>query len=150
MDAIREDLQGIDDNLLARMTADVVSAYVENNPVPAAELQNLIASVHSALKTLDSKSAAAEAEKPEPAVNPKRSVRSDHVVCLECGKQFKSIKRHLGTHHDMTPEDYRSRWNLPADYPMVAPEYAEKRSALAKSMGLGRKPGAKGKSRRKK
>ena len=121
----------------AELTAEVVSAYVSNNPVPASELPTLIASVHHALTGLGG--AVVEEEKPVPAVNPKRSVKPDHIVCLECGGKFKSLKRHLASHYDMTPDEYRSKWGLAADYPMVAPEYAAQRSELAKSMGLGRK-----------
>lgn len=139
----------IDDNLYAQMTADVISAYVVNNPTPVADLPNLIASVHEALVKLDGNTASEPAEKPKPAVNPKRSVTDDYIVCLEDGKKFKSLKRHLSAHYDMTPAEYRERWGLPADYPMVAPAYAAKRSALAKTMGLGRKPGQKAKPRQK-
>lgn len=128
-----------------RRTAEVVSAYVSNNPVPANELPGLIDSVHSALRGLGMPTV--EEPTAEPAVNPKRSVKSDHIVCLECGKKFKSLKRHIGAEHGMTPEEYRAKYNLAPDYPMVAPEYAEKRSALAKSMGLGRKPGEKRKKK---
>lgn len=132
-----------DEYNVVQMTADVVSAYVENNPVPVSELQSLIANVHQALVGLDSQSAAVEKEKPRPAVNPKRSVTDDHIICLEDGQKFKSLKRHLMSHYGMTPDEYRAKWSLPADYPMVAPAYAAQRSKLAKSMGLGRKPGQK-------
>jgi predicted transcriptional regulator len=132
-----------DDNVYMQMTAEVVSAYVENNPVPVSDLQKLIADVHQALVKLDGKSAEAEAEKPKPAVNPKRSVTDDYIICLEDGQKFKSLKRHLMSHYSMTPEEYREKWSLPADYPMVAPSYAAQRSALARQMGLGRKPGRK-------
>ncbi|MCB1470529.1 MAG: MucR family transcriptional regulator [Rhizobiaceae bacterium] len=125
------------DTAIAELTAEVVSAYVGNNPVPAGDLPALIGSVHAALIGLGG--AVAEDEKPEPAVNPKRSVRGDHIICLECGGKFKSLKRHLASHHGMTPDEYRARWGLAADYPMVAPDYAAQRSELAKSMGLGRK-----------
>lgn len=134
-----ESVQTTNDTTLAARTADVVSAYVSNNPIPASDLAGLIATVHSALSGLSGK--AIEEEKPEPAVNPKRSVKPNQVVCLECGKGFKSLKRHIGSYHKLTPEEYRAKWDLPADYPMVAPEYAEQRSSLAKAMGLGRKPG---------
>lgn len=127
----------------AERTASVVSAYVSNNPVPVSELPNLIASVHGALKKFSGGESVKEADKPVPAVNPKKSVHPDYIVCLEDGQKFKSLKRHLNTHHGMTPEEYREKWNLPADYPMVAPDYAKQRSDLAKSMGLGRKPGQK-------
>ena len=126
---------------LVELTADLVSAYVSNNPVPVSDLSALVAQVHHALKNLG---ATAEEtphqEKPAPAISVRKSVTPDHIVCLEDGKKFKSLKRHLATHHGMTPEGYRARWNLPADYPMVAPNYAEKRRALAKKIGLGRKP----------
>lgn len=119
-------------------TADVVSAYVTNNSVQPVDLPNLIASVHAALTSLGHGKVAEE--KPVPAIDPKRSVKPDSIVCLDCGKQFKSLKRHLNTSHDMTPNQYRAKWDLAPDYPLVAPNYAEQRSALAKSLGLGRKP----------
>mgnify|MGYP000085474421 CR=1 FL=1 len=133
-----ESAQTTIDTEMAERTAEVVSAYVTNNAIPASELPALIATVHTALASLSGK--AVEEEKPEPAVDPKRSVKKDHIICLECGKKFKSIKRHIGSVHGMTPEEYRAKWDLNADYPMVAPEYGERRSALARSMGLGRKP----------
>lgn len=132
----------LDDDSEARRTAEVVSAYVSNNSVPANELPGLIDSIFTALRGLGG-AAVVEEPAPEPAVNPKRSVKSDHIICLECGKKFKSLKRHLGAEHGMTPEEYRSKWGLAPDYPMVAPDYAAKRSDLAKTMGLGRKPGKK-------
>jgi predicted transcriptional regulator len=122
------------------LTADIVSAYVSNNPVPAADLPALIAQVHRSLSSLTDTVAELPAEDQKPAVNPKRSVHDDHIVCLEDGKKYKSLKRHLMTHHGLSPDDYRARWKLPHDYPMVAPNYAAARSALAKKMGLGRKP----------
>lgn len=132
--------------LFTELTADIVSAYVANNPVPAGNLTELIATVHSAVSGL-SKSAALAAEALTPAVNPKRSVHADYIVCLEDGKRFKSLKRHLMTRYELTPEAYRENWGLPRDYPMVAPNYAAARSELAKSMGLGRKPKAKAKAK---
>ena len=125
---------------IIKMTADLISAYVSNNPVPAAELPALIAQVHQSLLALGGEAPAATEEAQKPAVNPKRSIHDDYIICLEDGKKFKSLKRHLSTHHSMTPEQYREKWKLPADYPMVAPGYAAARSALAKKMGLGRKP----------
>jgi predicted transcriptional regulator len=126
---------------LLELTADVVAAYVSNNPVPASDLPNLISEVHSALGRIGSVSAApAVAEKPKPAVNPKKSVFDEHIVCLEDGKKFKSLKRHLMSHFGLTPEAYREKWGLDPNYPMVAPNYAAARSKLAKKMGLGRKP----------
>src|SRR5689334_9284895 len=121
--------------LFTELTADIVSAHVANNPVPAGNLTELIATVHSAVSGL-SNPAAPAVEAPTPAVNPKRSVQADYIVCLEDGKRFKSLKRHLMTHYELTPEEYREKWGLPRDYPMVAPNYAAARSALAKSMGL--------------
>jgi len=127
---------------LIELTADVVAAYVSNNPVPASELSNLIADVHAALGRVAG-SASPEplpVDKQKPAVNPKRSVHDDYIICLEDGKKFKSLKRHLMTHYNMTPEQYREKWDLDPNYPMVAPNYAAARSRLAKKMGLGRKP----------
>ncbi|TIX18969.1 MAG: transcriptional regulator [Mesorhizobium sp.] len=132
-----------DDTLnLIELTADIVSAYVSNNPVPVASLPELIQSVNSSLSKIGGP---ADPETPAlvPAVSPKRSVFPDYIICLEDGKKFKSLKRHLMTHYNLTPEQYREKWGLKPDYPMVAPNYAAQRSALAKSSGLGRKPGAK-------
>ncbi|MEO9611695.1 MAG: MucR family transcriptional regulator [Nitratireductor sp.] len=126
------------DNLI-ELTADVVAAYVSNNPVPAAELPNLIADIHAALGRVGVAMEVAPAEKPKPAVNPKKSIHDDYIICLEDGKKFKSLKRHLMTHYGLTPDQYREKWGLDATYPMVAPSYAAARSALAKKMGLGRK-----------
>ena len=125
---------------LIEIAAEVVSAYVSNNPLPASELPNLIRSVHGALSGLTSAAPVeVKEEKLVPAVNPKKSVFDDHIICLEDGKKFKSLKRHLMTHYRLTPESYRDKWNLDANYPMVAPAYARQRSALAREMGLGRK-----------
>ena len=122
---------------LIDLAADIVSAYVSNNTVPASELPALIASVHRALNSTIGGPVETAAEPLKPAVNPKKSVFPDYIVCLEDGKKFKSLKRHLRTHYNLSPEDYREKWGLPADYPMVAPNYAAARSALAKKMGLG-------------
>lgn len=127
---------------LIELTADVVAAYVSNNPVPVGELPNLIADVHAALGRVGGATEAPPADKQKPAVNPKRSVHDDYIVCLEDGKKFKSLKRHLATDHGLTPDEYRAKWGLAPDYPMVAPSYSATRSALAKSSGLGRKPAA--------
>jgi predicted transcriptional regulator len=119
------------------MTADIVSAYVGNNSVPASELPSLIQSIYHALSTI-STGEEIKAEPPkEPAVSIKKSISTDHIICLEDGRKFKSLKRHLRTKYNMTPEDYRAKWGLPKDYPMVAPAYAKARSELAKQMGLG-------------
>ena len=123
---------------LIALVADIVSAYVSNNSVPAAELPSLIATTHAAITGLGSEGAApAVEEKPTPAISIKKSITAEHLICLEDGKKFKSLKRHLRTAYNMSPEEYRARWGLPADYPMVAPAYAEARSSLAKKMGLG-------------
>jgi predicted transcriptional regulator len=121
------------------LASDIVAAYVANNPVPRAELPALIADIYAAIDRLR-KGVAQEPEvKLTPAVPVKKSVTPDYIICLDDGKKFKSLKRHLATHHGMTPDEYRRKWNLPRDYPMVAPAYAAARSSLAKSMGLGRK-----------
>jgi predicted transcriptional regulator len=126
-------------DMLIELTADVVAAYVSNNPVPVGELPSLIADVHTALGRVGSVSEQPPADKQKPAVNPKRSVHDDYIICLEDGKKFKSLKRHLMTHYNLTPDQYREKWGLEATYPMVAPNYAAARSLLAKKMGLGRK-----------
>lgn len=124
------------------LTADIISAYVSNNTVPANDLPNLIAEVHAALtKTVSAEEEVVE-EPQKPAVSIRRSITPDYIICLEDGKQFKSLKRHLRTHYDLSPEEYREKWGLPADYPMVAPNYAAARSALAKKMGLGQQRGS--------
>jgi predicted transcriptional regulator len=119
------------------LAAEIVSAYVSNNSVPVADLPNLIAEVHAALRTVTNGTVETPVEPPKPAVPVRKSVTPDFIVCLEDGKKFKSLKRHLRTQYDMTPEQYREKWNLPSDYPMVAPNYAQARSDLAKQMGLG-------------
>jgi predicted transcriptional regulator len=119
------------------LAADIVSAYVSNNSVPTTELPALINEIHSALIRVGGGTAEAPLEAPKPAVPLKKSVTPDYIVCLEDGKKFKSLKRHLRTQYNMTPEQYREKWNLPVDYPMVAPNYARARSELAKEMGLG-------------
>ncbi|MDX8503097.1 MucR family transcriptional regulator [Mesorhizobium sp. VK4C] len=133
-------MEETDDNTstLIELTAEVVSAYVSNNPVPVGDLPALIDRVHGALKS----AGGGAAEKPEaltPAVPIRKSVTPDYIISLEDGKKFKSLKRHLSVHYGLTPDEYRAKWGLPADYPMVAPNYAAARSSLAKSMGLGRK-----------
>ncbi|TPN86631.1 transcriptional regulator [Mesorhizobium sp. CU2] len=124
------------------LTADIVSAYVGNNPLPPAGLPDLIASIHSSLAGIR-KPAEPETPKLEPAVNPRRSVFPDYIICLEDGKKFKSLRRHLDVHYGLTPEEYRGKWGLARDYPMVAPNYAATRSQLAKASGLGRKAAGK-------
>jgi predicted transcriptional regulator len=124
---------------IVELTADVVSAYVSNNPVPATELPPLIEQIHASLRALTSAAPVEVPEAQKPAVPVKKSVTPDYIVCLEDGKKFKSLRRHLTTLYGVTPQEYRAKWNLPADYPMVAPNYAAARSALAKKIGLGRK-----------
>ncbi|AZO34808.1 MAG: transcriptional regulator [Mesorhizobium sp.] len=125
-------------NNLIELTADIVSAYVQKNAIPVSGLPDLIASVNSALSNIG-RNTPEEAPAPEPAVNPKRSVFPDYLISLEDGQKYKSLKRHLATRHGMTPDEYRAKWGLAKDYPMVAPNYSATRSALAKSLGLGRK-----------
>ena len=124
-------------NQLIELAADIVSAYVSNNAVVASELPNLITEVHSALSRVVGQPAAAPSEPQKPAISAKRSVTSDYIICLEDGKRFKSLKRHLRAKFNMSPEQYREKWGLAADYPMVAPAYAAERSRLAKAAGLG-------------
>jgi predicted transcriptional regulator len=119
------------------LTAGIVSAYVSNNPVAAAEMPALINQVHSALMRVSSGSKDVSGEPLKPAVAVKKSITPDYIICLEDGKKFKSLKRHLRTQYNVTPEQYREKWGLPPDYPMVAPNYAAARSRLAKDMGLG-------------
>src|SRR3954469_5919284 len=119
------------------LTTTIVSAYVSNNPMPAAELPALISQIHAALLRVSSGRAELPLEPAKPAVPVKKSMTADYLICLEDGKRFKSLKRHLRTQYGMTPEQYRDKWNLPPDYPMVAPNYAVTRSQLAKKMGLG-------------
>src|SRR4051812_7826485 len=127
-------------DLVLNLAAEVVSAHVANNRVPAEDLPKLIQDVHRALATAGQ--AATAVPKGEPAVSVKKSLLADHLVCLDCGKPFAMLKRHLRTDHQLTPQQYREKWDLPSSYPIVAPDYAKKRSALAKKIGLGRKPGA--------
>ena len=128
---------------IIEMTTDIVSAYVGNNTITAADLPSLIQSVHKALAQVSTGEEAAPQAPQEPAVSVRKSITPDYLICLEDGRKFKSLKRHLRTKYDMSPEEYRAKWNLPKDYPMVAPNYAKARSDLAKQMGLGqggRKP----------
>lgn len=138
MDTPQNDLS----ETLITLTSDIVAAHVSNNSVSVGDLPALISNVYNALSGLGQSTPVVETP-PEPAVSIRSSVKPDHIVCLEDGKKLKMLKRHLMTHYNLTPDQYRARWNLPADYPMVAPNYAEKRRELAKKIGLGRKPGAK-------
>ena len=123
------------------MTADVVAAYVSNNTLPTAQLAEVINAVYNSLKSLEGQPAEAPSEPLKPAVAVRKSVTPDYLVCLEDGKKLKMLKRHLRSTYNMTPDEYRTKWGLPADYPMVAPNYAEQRSEFAKKIGLGRGTG---------
>jgi predicted transcriptional regulator len=125
------------DGSFIELTAEIVSAYVSNNTVPAADIPALISQVHAALSRVSNKAGDGAGESLKPAVSLKKSITPEFIVCLEDGKKFKSLKRHLRTQYNMTPEQYREKWGLSADYPMVAPNYAAARSQLAKQMGLG-------------
>lgn len=142
-----EDLQMEMKETLITLTSDIVAAHVSNNNVDVDAVPALITNVYQALAGLGEETVVEEV-RPEPAVSIRASLKPDYIVCLEDGKKLKMLKRYLRTNYDMTPEEYRARWNLPADYPMVAPNYAEKRRDLAKKIGLGRKPGT-GRGRRK-
>jgi len=122
---------------LVELTAEIISAYVSNNTVVATDLPAIINDVHEALSKASQRVGATEREELRPAVAVKKSVTPDYIICLEDGKKFKSLKRHLRTHYNLSPEEYREKWGLPHDYPMVAPNYAAARSQLAKQMGLG-------------
>ena len=129
---------------ILRLTSEIVAAYVRNNPVPAAEVPAMIKSVHSTLGGLAASLHADGAGAQKPAIAVKRSVTPEYIVCLEDGKKLKMLKRHLMTHYNMTPDEYRQKWGLNADYPMVAPNYAKQRSDFAKKIGLGRGAAAAG------
>jgi len=137
----------MDDNtakseMLITLTADIVAAHVSNNSVAVSDLPQLIQNVHTALASLENPAPVPEV-KPEPAVSVRASIKPDYIICLEDGKKLKMLKRHLMTHYKMTPDDYRAKWGLPADYPMVAPNYADQRRTLAKKIGLGKSRGVK-------
>lgn len=126
---------------LIDMSTDIVCSYVSNNAISPTDLPKLIADVHAAVAGLSSTSNAAPTQERKPAVAVRKSISNDYIICLEDGKKFKSLKRHLRTHYNLSPEEYREKWGLPADYPMVAPSYSQTRSRLAKDNGLGRKVG---------
>ena len=134
-----------DDHTLLFLTTDLAKSYVANNQVSSNQLADLINQLHQTLANLDG---TGEEQNREPAVSIRRSVKKDQIICLECGKSYKMLKRHLRTFHDLTVDAYRERWKLPIGYPVVAPNYAEQRSKLAKKIGLGRKPGTKVKRRK--
>jgi predicted transcriptional regulator len=135
---------------LLRMTSEVAAAYVSNNNLPSTQLPDVIRTIHESLAALSGAKVAAASEPPTPAVAIKKSITPDYIVCLEDGKKLKMLKRHLRSTYNMTPDEYRHRWGLPADYPMVAPNYAAQRSAFAKKIGLGRNGGGKGRRGRRK
>ncbi|GEO99824.1 MucR family transcriptional regulator [Methylobacterium haplocladii] len=122
----------------AELTRDIVSTFVRSNPISPADLPALVAAVHAMLQQLSAPQAPEPIARPTPAVSVRKSITREFLICLEDGKPFKSLKRHLRSRYNLTPEEYRARWNLPADYPMVAPNYADERSKLAKAMGLGK------------
>ena len=126
---------------ILRMTADVVSAYLSNNLLPASQISEVIHTFHTSLTALGGATVESMAEPPKPAVPVKKSVTPDYIVCLEDGKKLKMLKRHLRSTYNMTPDEYRAKWGLPVDYPMVAPNYAQQRSEFAKKIGLGRNSG---------
>lgn len=126
---------------ILRMAVDVVAAYLSNNQLPAGQIPEVIDTVFRSLGALEGTSAEAKPEPQKPAVPVRRSVNPEYIVCLEDGKKLKMLKRHLRTNYNLTPEEYRAKWGLPPDYPMVAPNYAKQRSEFAKKIGLGRKPG---------
>ncbi len=138
MDALEPDMK----ETLITLTSDIVAAHVSNNSVDADQMPGLITNVFNALAELGNGPGKDE-PRPDPAVSIRSSIKRDHVVCLDCGKKMKMLKRHLSTEHDMSPDEYRARWNLNSDYPLVAPAYAETRRDLAKQIGLGRQPGQK-------
>ena len=141
--------EALDRSELLALTSEIVSSHVSNNSVSQQDLSSMIETVFTTLENIGAPKAE-PVEELKPAVSIKRSVTDGYLVCLEDGKKLKMLKRHLSTSFDMTPDDYRKRWGLPADYPMVAPAYARKRQELAKKIGLGRKPGAKGRAKKKK
>lgn len=142
-----ENTKTIEDKEVLRMAVDIVSAYVGNNSVTPDQVPNVISSVFNSLSSLDGKESSGNGEPLKPAISVRRSINPDYIVCLEDGKKLKMLKRHLRAAYNMTPDEYRAKWSLPADYPMVAPNYATQRSEFAKKIGLGRKKGQKMKRR---
>lgn len=139
----------LDKDDLLRMAADIVSAYVRNNPLPADQVQEVIRAVYGSLQEAKAGAAVQAAPPPKPAVPIRRSITPDYIICLEDGRKLKMLKRHLRTTYNMTPDDYRAKWGLPPDYPMVAPNYARRRSEFAKKIGLGQKRRGTGRRGRK-
>ena len=144
-----ENNQAVPATDLLRMSVEIVSAYVSNNSVASAQVPEVINTVYGALNSLNGQTGSESADAQKPAVSIRRSVHPDHIVCLEDGKKLKMLKRHLRAAYGMSPDEYRAKWGLPADYPMVAPNYAQQRSAFAKEIGLGRKKGEKVPRRKK-
>jgi len=142
------DNQSLRSDDILKLAAEIVAAYVSNNPVPASELPAMIKSIHNTLGGLGGTSQAEMQTGQKPAVPVKRSVNPDYIVCLEDGKKLKMLKRYLRSNYNMTPEEYRAKWGLPADYPMVAPNYAAQRSEFAKKIGLGRSASSSGRRRK--
>jgi predicted transcriptional regulator len=138
---VEQSFNKVAEDELLRMTAEVVAAYVRNNTLPTTQLGDVIATVYQSLKSLDGKGGEAKIEPLRPAVPIRKSITAEFLICLEDGKKLKMLKRHLRSTYNMTPDDYRQKWALPADYPMVAPNYAQQRSAFAKKIGLGRGTG---------
>jgi len=138
-----ENSQAVPQTDVLRMAVEIVSAYVSNNSVAAAQVPEVINTVYGSLSSLNGQSGSESSEALKPAVSVRRSVNPDYIVCLEDGKKLKMLKRHLRAAYGMTPDEYRAKWSLPADYPMVAPNYAAQRSTFAKQIGLGRKKGEK-------
>jgi predicted transcriptional regulator len=145
--AMSSSIESKPDDLL-KLASDIVSAYVSNNPVPASELPGMIKSVHATLGSLTGAQQSDSLTSQKPAVPVKKSITAEYIVCLEDGKKLKMLKRYLRSNYNLTPEEYRAKWGLPADYPMVAPNYAAQRSEFAKKIGLGRNaPAHKGRRR---
>ncbi len=144
-----ENDQTLASNDLLRMSVEIVSAYVSNNPIAATQVPDVINTVYGALNSINGQTVSENAEAQKPAVSVRRSINPDHIVCLEDGKKLKMLKRHLRAAYGMSPDEYRAKWGLPSDYPMVAPNYALQRSAFAKQIGLGRKKGEKVPRRKK-
>ncbi|MGB0749913.1 MAG: MucR family transcriptional regulator [Magnetospiraceae bacterium] len=141
--------ESIDRDDLLRMTVEIVAAHVSRNELPAEALSEVITTVYSSLSSVAQGQEEEKSEPQKPAVPIKKSITPDYLICLEDGKKLKMLKRHLRTNYEMTPEEYRAKWNLPSDYPMVAPNYAQQRSEFAKKIGLGTKPAAKKKTTRR-
>jgi predicted transcriptional regulator len=135
--------QTVASNDILRMSVEIVSAYVSNNSISATQVPDVINTVYGALTSINGQTVAESGESQKPAISVRRSVNPDHIVCLEDGKKLKMLKRHLRAAYGMSPDEYRAKWGLPSDYPMVAPNYALQRSAFAKKIGLGRKKGEK-------